>query len=450
MGQVSNMLERPTSALAKPSTRFEQHPQMYRHLPFAAGMKPTGRPQQSRHKGQLKVSPKSICVDAEELRRRLNVVLEEQNHRKARQRQRPPPVSEGQGQARGQVEVAASSTTQGSLNPARPRRYASARGQQPSRPASALEITTQPLPTARSHSRQDQLRSAEGEIEPAKTIVRSSSRATTVDAAGQTQPLPKVRRSYSTSKLNRSLSMGSSVPSKHTPRNAAAHFSDTATTQNMQNKQLIHPLAREAFEKQEHARLAEQARCNSSSLTGKTWNLKRSRSQQLHHGAAYERNQFQDGSLTLGSVSHSRDSIHGTGFPTKKGAGMDNIFEDEEFVATQKRQAERGRLEKVTSAEFADIVNDRRIDWTQTDESEKKRSSLLQALWTRKPAEAKSEPAALQPASATSKNKVRPPKISTKGELSPSSSALPIPGLKSPKSPLAFLTKFRRQQLIKI
>jgi len=434
MGQVPKMLERPLSALAKPSSRLdhEQQQQMYGHLPFSPSKKQTSRPQQSRHKGQLKVSPKSICVDAEELRRRLNIVLQEQNSRKSRQQLQSISTGESPAQDRVRGSLAAPSEHPAvTLDTARPKCHESVKAQPSPRPADASVMAGRPQRKAsNSGIREDKKK----DTSPAKTIAHSESCAA-LNQDRQTPTKHKVRHSYSALPLQKSPT---DAQYQHLPQNAAAQFSSTATTQSMQEKQLIHPLAREAFEKLEQARLAERASSESTGPTSRTWSLKQARSQQQQN-AAYERNQFQEGSLMLKPGGSRRNTVHGAGSDTLADFGMDNIFEDEEFVAKQKRQAGR---KAESAADYANIVNDRRIDWTQTDEVEKKRSGLLYVFRMKKLAD--------EPASATSKNKLRLPKMPSKMDLSQSTGPLPVVGPKSPKSPLSFLSKFKRQQFVKV
>lgn len=430
MVQVPKMLERPLSALGKPSSRLdqEQQQQMYSHLPFSPSKKQTSRPQQSRHKGQLKVSPKSICVDAEELRRRLNIVLQEQNSRKPRQQQQL--TSTGESPVQDRVRETAA------LDTARSRRHELVKVQTSSRPTDAAAVTARPQREP-SNSGIREEKKTKKDTSLAKTVAHSNSCAALDQDRQSPTTKHRMRHSYSAIPLQQPPT---DAQYQHLPRNAAAQFASTATAQSMQEKQLIHPLAREAFEKLEQARLAERASSESTRLTSRTWSLKRTRSQQQNN-AAYERNQFQEGSLMLNPGGPRRNTVHGTGSDAVADFGMDNIFEDEEFVAKHKRQASH----KVESAaDYANIVNDRRIDWTQTDEVEKKRSSLLYAFRMKKAAD---EPASV----TTSKNKLRLPKMPSKMDLSQSTGPLPNAGLmKSPKSPLSFLSKFRRQQFIKV
>ncbi|KXJ96871.1 hypothetical protein Micbo1qcDRAFT_191506 [Microdochium bolleyi] len=437
MGQAYNLLERPPSALAKSSSRFDQ--QMYGHLPYAPGMKPPGRDhQQGRHRAQRKVSPKSVSVDAEDLRRRLNIVLAEQNHQKIRRLQRQASDVDSHGKSKEHTDPSATAG-QNQPSTARPNRQSSVPDLSARRSASMLQNKAPSPQKGHARSGEDSSRSRERDDPRTQTIVRSSSRAAFVPPR-HSQSVQDLKRSHSMSTLKRPLASSSSMPYQHVPQDAATQFTRTATAQGMQRTQVVHPIARGALERQEQARLAE--RFSTPDLTSKTWSLKRTRSQN-RHSAAYRRNQFQDANLT-GDLR--RNTLHEPGFDSITEIGMDNIFEDEEFVAKQKLQAARSR-EPENAREYAQIVNDHRIDWSQTDESVKKRSSLLLSFRSKK-ADTKTT-AALQPASAATKNKNRMSTLPEKIDI-PACSTQPLSSLKSPKSPLSFLSKFKRQQFIKV
>ncbi|KAJ1338250.1 hypothetical protein MN608_01108 [Microdochium nivale] len=427
MGQSYNLLERPPSTLFK-SSRFDQ--QMYGHLPFAPSMKPSSRSQQQgRHNGQAKPA-KSMSVDASDLRRRLNIVLAEQKQQKKRQLER-------QASADANIPITAA---QDRLSAARLNRQSSARDLYAEKSASVLPNKTPSPLKEHPIPKEDGSPSRQRQEAQTRAVVRSSSKGT-LRPPRHSQSIPELGHSYSAFTLKQPLPPSESIPYQHVPQDAAAQFTRTASGKGMQKTQVVHPIARGALERQEQARLVERHSI-ASDLTNKIWSLKRVRSQNQQN-AAYNRNQFQNDSLSGGK--HRRNTVHESSFNTITEIGTDNIFEDAEFLAKQKLQDSRCR-EPENAAEYAQRVNDHRIDWTQTDEAGKKRSSLLLSFRSKK-ADTKTT-AGPQPATATTKGKGRMTMLVEKIDI-PKASSPPLASPKSPKSPLSFFSKFKRQQYVK-
>ncbi|KAI2632371.1 hypothetical protein GGR54DRAFT_32143 [Hypoxylon sp. NC1633] len=374
---------------------------------------------------------KSQPFDADDLRRRLYVVIAEQDASKEKRRRER--LEEARSKQNGEqgtpiIQLGIEATNMAIFNPAH----------------------TKPEAVEPSFS--------------ARMVRSKYTEADSLQRGASTKPSdPKLGRSMSKSiqdKLRRKPSRAGPVPTEteskplsyhHVPQEAASQFERTATANGMRDNQLVHSLSQSALRFHVEGRPSDQIELDSS-VTPAQQNraLKRAQS---HREKLHERNQFQATRLVSDERRSSEESRHrrrsSAGKPGKN-AGFGYILEDEALtIPVHPATIPNLPIDEVSSEETLVVdpaaANEHRVDWTQSDEVYHEKPKALtgaripllrkaDSLWTLKGKKSSGE-------RRTRNGYVRDGKMSPLREKQEDAPTSPSP----PKFlRLGFLTRFRR------